>query len=67
VNGRKLNITSLGFDVVVIGASDKTNKVIADLLEKKIATEEVGEPEECKHCNQFGGHICEPCEGKWHR
>ena len=44
MNGRKLNITSLGFDVVVVGASEKTNKVIADLLEKKIATEEVDPP-----------------------
>lgn len=41
MSSRKLNIPSLGFDVVVIGASKKTNDVIADLLEKKIATEEV--------------------------
>ena len=67
MSSRKLNITSLGFDVVVVGASDKTNKVIADLLEKKIVTEQVDEPQECKHCNQFGGHICEPCEGEYHR
>lgn len=37
---RKLNIPALGFEVVVVGASDSTNKVIADMLEKKIATEE---------------------------
>jgi hypothetical protein len=37
---RKLNIPALGFEVVVVGASAKTNKVIADMLEKKIATED---------------------------
>lgn len=37
---RKLNIPALGFEVIVVGASDSTNKVIADMLEKKIATEE---------------------------
>ena len=26
---------------------------------------EVLEPKECKWCNQFGGHICEPSDGAW--
>ena len=45
---RKLNIPALGFEVVVIGASDSTNKVIADMLEKKIAEEAEDNP--CKQC-----------------
>jgi len=37
---RKLNIPSLGFEVVVVGASAKTNELIAGMLEKKIVTED---------------------------
>ena len=36
---RKLNVPALGFDIVVIGASDKTNKAIAEALEKKVVVE----------------------------
>lgn len=41
---RTLNIPSLGFEVVVIGASQKTTDLIGELLEKKVV-EEI-EPEE---------------------
>ena len=60
---RKLNIPGLGFEVVVFGASDSTNKVIADMLEKKIAEEivEDEEPQGCKHCGNVD-HTC-TCEG----
>lgn len=40
---RRLNIPALGFEVVVVGASAKTNKLIGDLLEKKVAEEIVEE------------------------
>jgi hypothetical protein len=43
---RKLNIPALGFEVIVVGASDSTNKVVADMLEKKVATELTEVPEE---------------------
>lgn len=36
---RTLNIPSLGFDVVVMGATKKTTDLISDLLEKKIVKE----------------------------
>jgi len=36
---RKLNVPALGFEIVVIGASDKTNKAIAEALEKKVVVE----------------------------
>lgn len=36
---RKLNVPALGFDIVVIGSSDKTNKAIAEALEKKVVVE----------------------------
>lgn len=36
---RKLNVPALGFDIVVIGASEKTNKAIAEALEKKVVVE----------------------------
>lgn len=60
---RKLNIPALGFEVVVVGASDSTNKVIADMLEKKVAEEileeEDQEPQGCKHCgNVANGCTC---------
>jgi hypothetical protein len=59
---RRLNIPGLGFEVVVVGASEKTNKVIADMLEKKIAEEieeEDQEPQGCKHCgNVANGCTC---------
>lgn len=60
---RKLNIPALGFEVVVVGASDSTNKVIADMLEKKIAEEVVDdeEPQGCKHCGNVD-HTC-TCKG----
>lgn len=50
---RKLNIPSLGFEVVVIGASDGTNKVIADMIEKKVAVE-LDEEESCSICACVG-------------
>jgi hypothetical protein len=64
---RTLNIPALGFEVVVIGADAKTNATIEDMLNKKLAEEVVGddEPKECKWCNQFGGHTCEPSDGAW--
>jgi len=46
---RKLNVPSLGFEVVVVGASDGTNELIAQMLEKKIV-EEVTEDEEPQGC-----------------
>lgn len=39
MSARKLNVPALGFDIVVIGASDKTNKAIAKALEKKVVVE----------------------------
>jgi hypothetical protein len=36
---RVLKIPSLGFDVVVMSASDKTNALIGEMLEKKLVTE----------------------------
>lgn len=41
---RTLNIPSLGFEVVVIGASQKTNNLIGEMLEKKLAEEITPEP-----------------------
>jgi len=57
---RRLNIPGLGFEVVVVGASAKTNELIGDLLEKKIAeeiVEEDQEPQGCEHC----GNIANGC------
>jgi len=36
---RTLNIPSLGFEVVVMGANQKTTDLIGELLEKKIVKE----------------------------
>ena len=62
---RKLNVPALGFDIVVIGASDKTNKAIADALEKKVVEEAEDNP--CKECGMpdldglwYNG-LCEIC------
>jgi hypothetical protein len=64
---RTLNIPALGFEVVVMSDSQKTTDLIGQLLEKKIVEEisEDDEPKECKWCNQFGGHTCEPSDGAW--
>jgi hypothetical protein len=62
---RKLNVPELGFEIVVIGASDKTNKAIADALEKKVVEEAEDNP--CKECGMpdldglwYTG-LCEMC------
>ncbi len=64
---RRLNIPGLGFEVVVVGASAKTNELIGDLLEKKIAEEIVEEEKLCSQCGfpdldglWYDG-LCEPC------
>lgn len=43
---RVLNIPALGFEVVVIGADAKTNQLIGEMLEKKLAVEVEPEAEE---------------------
>jgi len=60
-----LNIAGLGFDVVVMGGNEKTEEIIGEMLEKKIATlveddEEDGEPAGCRHCGnvQYRGCTC---------
>jgi hypothetical protein len=60
VSTRKLNIPALGFEVVVVGASTKTNELIGDLLEKKIAEEivEDDEPQGCRYCSKIDGCAC---------
>jgi hypothetical protein len=45
---RKLNVPALGFEIVVIGASDKTNKAIAEALEKKVVVEVEDKPKKAK-------------------
>lgn len=29
--------------------------------------EEDYNPQDCAHCTEVGAHICEPCEGEWHK
>lgn len=59
---RKLNIPSLGFEVVVIGANKATNDVISEMLEKKIAVE-LEEPCQVCACVGCSGDQCCDHEG----